>query len=228
MATIDELRQIRLKKLVNIQHAGMAAYPIASKRTQTIKDVLSDWDKLFAKASLVTIAGRIRSARAHGALTFIDVEDASGKIQVLLRQDGLGEKSYEFFGANFDVGDFVEVRGDLFIAKRGEKTINAADYKMLAKSLRPLPEKWHGLQDVEERYRKRYLDLIFNDDVRKKFAARTEIIKTIRNFWINKVLWRWKRRFCRLYTAAPLLNHSKRILMLLIWMFICGLRQKFI
>ena len=182
MATIDELRQIRLKKLVNIQHAGMAAYPIASKRTQTIKDVLSDWDKLFAKASLVTIAGRIRSARAHGALTFIDVEDASGKIQVLLRQDGLGEKSYEFFGANFDVGDFVEVRGDLFIAKRGEKTINAADYKMLAKSLRPLPEKWHGLQDVEERYRKRYLDLIFNDDVRKKFAARTEIIKTIRNF----------------------------------------------
>jgi len=96
MATIDELRQIRLKKLVNIQHAGMAAYPIASKRTQTIKDVLSDWDKLFAKASLVTIAGRIRSARAHGALTFIDVEDASGKIQVLLRQDGLGEKSYEF------------------------------------------------------------------------------------------------------------------------------------
>lgn len=182
MATIDELRQIRLKKLANIQRAGITVYPIVSKRTHLIAEILANWDELLDKAAPITIAGRIRSSRAHGALTFIDIEDASGKIQVLLRQDSLGEKSYEFFGANFDVGDFIEVRGDLFVAKRGEKTINAADYKMLAKSLRPLPEKWHGLQDVEERYRKRYLDLIFNKDVRKTFAVRTEIIKIIRGF----------------------------------------------
>jgi lysyl-tRNA synthetase class 2 len=182
MATIEELRNARLKKLENIKKSGIWAYPINAKRTHMVSEAFSDWDKLAAGATQITIAGRMKSMRGHGALTFADIEDASGKMQALFRQDGLGEKSYQFFVDNFDIGDFVQATGTVFVTKRGEKTIDVADYKILSKSLLPLPEKWHGLQDVEERYRKRYLDLIFNGDVKQKFIFRTEIIKTIRQF----------------------------------------------
>jgi lysyl-tRNA synthetase class 2 len=182
MATIEELRNARLKKLENIKKSGVWAYPINAKRTHTVGEAFLGWDKLAAGDTQITIAGRMKSMRGHGALTFADIEDASGKMQALFRQDGLGEKSYQFFVDNFDIGDFVQATGTVFVTKRGEKTIDVADYKILSKSLLPLPEKWHGLQDVEERYRKRYLDLIFNGDVKQKFIIRTEIIKTIRQF----------------------------------------------
>ena len=182
MATIDELRKIRLQKLENIKRAGIWAYPLESKRDHEIAAVLADFADLEQSEKEVTIAGRVKSLRSHGGLTFIDIKDASGKMQALLRSDGLGEKGYQFFVDNFDIGDFVEFRGAVFVTKRGEKTVGVADYKMLSKSLLPLPEKWHGLQDVEERYRKRYLDLIFNDEVKQKFVIRTRIIKSIREF----------------------------------------------
>jgi lysyl-tRNA synthetase class 2 len=144
--------------------------------------VFSDWNGLAESEKEIVIAGRLRSTRGHGGMLFCDVADGTGKIQVLLKKDGLGEKSYQFFADNFDIGDFVEIRGTVFVTKRGEKTIQTSDYKMMAKSLRPLPDKWHGLQDTEERYRKRYLDLIFNDEVKQKFVIRTKIITAIREF----------------------------------------------
>jgi lysyl-tRNA synthetase class 2 len=182
MANIEELRAARVKKLENIQKAGIWAYPIATDRTNMIGEVFCGWNELVAGEKEVVLAGRMKSMRGHGGLTFVDVEDGSGKIQAFFKKDGLGEKSYQFFCDNFDIGDFVEVRGILFVTKRGEKTIDVRDYKMLSKSLLPLPEKWHGLQDTEERYRKRYLDLIFNDEVKQKFVIRTKIITAIRNF----------------------------------------------
>lgn len=182
MATIDELRKIRIKKLRNIEKAGLWAYPIGTKRTHTIKDALADFGNLAKDLKEVVLVGRIRSMRGHGGATFADVEDGTGKMQIFLKKDGLGEKGYQFFCDNFDIGDFIEVKGTLFETKRGEKTIDVLDFKMLAKSLRPLPEKWHGLQDVEERYRKRYLDLIFNPEVRNKFKNRSKIIAELRNF----------------------------------------------
>jgi lysyl-tRNA synthetase class 2 len=182
MANIDELRKVRLQKLENVRRAGVEAYPVFCKRSHAINEVLLGWDDLLKNETEITVAGRIRSMRGHGGMVFIDLEDGSGKIQALLKKDGLGEKSYQFFADNFDVGDFAEIRGTVFVTKRGEKTIAAADYKMLAKALLPLPEKWHGLQDTEERYRKRYLDLIFNDDVKQKFIIRTKIVKAIRQF----------------------------------------------
>jgi len=128
------------------------------------------------------LVGRIRSLRIHGGATFLHIEDGSGKIQAHFRKDKLGESGYKFFLDNFDIGDFIEVRGILFKTKKGEKTIEASNYKTLAKSLLPLPEKWHGLRDIEERFRKRYLDLIFNPEVKKKFETRSEVIKAIREF----------------------------------------------
>ncbi|MFA6376509.1 MAG: OB-fold nucleic acid binding domain-containing protein, partial [Candidatus Paceibacterota bacterium] len=182
MANIEELRSARLAKLENIKKAGIWAYPLWTGRTNTIGEVFLDWDGLVKSEKEVVLAGRMKSMRGHGGLTFVDVEDGSGKIQAFFKKDGLGEKSYEFFCDNFDIGDFIEVRGILFITKRGEKTVDVRDYKMLSKSLLPLPEKWHGLQDAEERYRKRYLDLIFNSEVKEKLVIRTKIITAIRAF----------------------------------------------
>jgi len=182
MATIEDLRKIRLKKLKAIQEAGFLAYPSRTKRTHVCKEVLENFDKLASQKKEVILVGRIKSQRQHGGITFLHIEDGTGSIQVFLAKNKIGESAYNFFLDNFDIGDFVEVRGILFKTKKGEKTIDAQDFKMLAKSLLPLPEKWHGLKDIEERFRKRYLDLIFNQEVKNKFKVRSAIIGAIREF----------------------------------------------
>ncbi len=182
MASIPEIKKARLSKLKRISAAGEKAYPVASKRTHNIEGVLSDFTKLAKDAKEITVAGRIRSFREHGGSTFFDIQDGTGSVQAYLKRDGVGEKAYSFFLENFDIGDIVQLRGTMFKTKKGEKTIGVADYKILAKSLLPLPEKWHGLKDVEERYRKRYLDLIFNKEVREKFKTRAKIVSSLRGF----------------------------------------------
>ena len=179
---INEIRKIRLKKIDVMKKSGILPYPEKTKRTHKINEALENFNSLSRQKKEIVLVGRIKSKREHGGSTFSDIEDGTGKIQVFFRKDKLGEKSYRFFLENFDIGDFIEVRGVLFKTKREEKTIEAADYKILAKSLLPLPEKWHGLCDVEERFRKRYLDLIFNPEVKKKFELRSRIIKEIRAF----------------------------------------------
>ena len=182
MATIDELRKNRIKKLEAIQKAGFAVYPGKVRRTHKIEEAIENFSKISSSKREVILVGRIRSLRGHGGATFLDIEDGTGKIQAFFREDRLGEKSYRFFLDNFDIGDFIEGRGILIKTKRGEKTIEISDFKILAKSLLSLPEKWHGLKDIEERYRKRYLDLIFNPEIKKKFELRSRIITEIRTF----------------------------------------------
>jgi lysyl-tRNA synthetase class 2 len=182
MAAIDEIRKTRLKKIKAITDAGILAYPLEAKRTHTCDEALSNFSKISKSKKEVSLVGRIITLRQHGGLVFSDIEDGSGKIQIMLKKDGIGEKGFKFFLDNFDIGDFIEAKGVLFLTKKGEKTIEARNYKMLSKSLLPLPEKWHGLQDVEERYRKRYLDLIFNKDVKEKFRHRSGLISLIRTF----------------------------------------------
>ena len=182
MATIDELRKIRLKKLEAIKKAGILVYPEKTKRTHKITEALANFNSLAKSKKEIILVGRIKSLRGHGGSTFLHIEDGTDRIQAYFKKDRIGERRYKFFLDNFDIGDFIEIRGILFKTKKGEKTIEAADFKMLAKSLLPLPEKWHGLQDVEERFRKRYLDLIFNKEVKEKFVLRAKIIKELRNF----------------------------------------------
>ena len=179
---IDELRKIRLKKLEAIRKAVLASYPEKTKRTHKISEILEDFSSLARLKKEIILVGRIKSLREHGGSTFLDIEDGSGQIQAYFRKDRIGESGYGFFLDNFDIGDFIEIKGVLFKTKKGEKTIEANDFKMLAKSLLPLPEKWHGLKDIEERFRKRYLDLIFNPEVKKKFEVRSKIIREIREF----------------------------------------------
>ncbi|MBZ9571999.1 lysine--tRNA ligase [Patescibacteria group bacterium] len=182
MATIDEIRKNRLKKLEAIEKAGLLVYPIKTKRTHKIAEALKGFSAISRSKKEIILVGRIKFQRVHGGSTFLHIEDGTAKIQAYLRKNKLGEKGYKFFLGNFDIGDFIEVRGILFKTKKGEKTIEASDFKMLAKGLLPLPEKWHGLKDIEERFRKRYLDLIFNPEVKKKFKIRSKIIGEIRNF----------------------------------------------
>lgn len=191
MSTIDELRKVRLEKLKSLQDSGLLAYPATTKRSHSIAEVLQNWKKFVKKPASsagreIVLAGRIMAMRGHGGATFLDILDGESKIQGLIKEDKLGEKGYKFFIDHFDIGDFVEIKGVLIETKRGEKTIEATDYKMLAKSLLPLPEKWHGLQDEEEKLRKRYLDILFNPEVKEMIKKRAIFWNSMREFLIEK------------------------------------------
>jgi len=179
---VDQIRKTRIKKLEAIKKSLLNPYPEKTKRTHKIAEALRDFGRLSRSKNELILTGRIKSLREHGGSTFLDLEDGSGKIQAFLKKNRIGEQGYKFFLDSFDIGDFLELRGILFKTKKGERTIEVSDFKMLAKTLLPLPEKWHGLKDIEERFRKRYLDLIFNLEVKKKFEIRTKIIKEIREF----------------------------------------------
>jgi len=186
MPPLEEIRKGRIEKLEAIRRAGISAYPLSTKRTHLIKKALKDFSKIDRSKKEIILAGRIRSLRGHGGATFVDIEDGSDKIQLFFKKDRLGPKKYEQFLKYFDIGDFIEARGVLFKTKKKEKTLLASDFKLLAKSILPLPEKWHGLQDTEERFRKRYLDILFNKEVKEKFVLRNKIIQEIRNFLIKQ------------------------------------------
>jgi lysyl-tRNA synthetase class 2 len=179
---LNEIKKNRKDKIKHIESMGLEAYPVFLNRTNTIKEALNDFNKIKGE---ITLAGRIRTIRAHGGLTFINIQDGTGSFQAVFMRDKIGEKSYEYFKETFDIGDFIETKGTLFLTKREEKTLEVNDFKMLAKSLTPLPEKWHGLKDVEERFRKRYLDLIFSEETKELFILRSKVISEIRSYLDN-------------------------------------------
>jgi lysyl-tRNA synthetase class 2 len=184
MASNEEIRETRLAKLKTLRETGANPYPTKSNRDSTLAEVVADFDKLAQKKSL-TLDGRVLSLRPQGALVFLTLYDGSGRFQGLLKSDEVATASFELFGKTVDIGDFLEITGNLFITKRNEKTLLIKEWKMLAKSLRPLPEKWHGLQDVEERFRRRYLDLLMSPEVNERFTLRSKIVSEIRAFYDN-------------------------------------------
>ena len=179
---LKDLRKIRLEKARALKRGGTDPYPVSSKRTHTLADVHGNFQKLLGSAKEVTLAGRLMTLRGHGGSTFADIRDESGKFQIYAKEDVLGKKAYQEFLEYFDIGDIVQARGTLFKTKKGQETLQLRGIKILTKALLPLPEKWHGFKDVEERYRKRYLDLLMNEDVRDIFYARNTIIKSAREF----------------------------------------------
>jgi lysyl-tRNA synthetase class 2 len=172
--------EFRARKVERLKELGIEPYAYRFDRTHEIGQVLSAFDTLTAQASRVRVAGRLLARREHGKTSFGVLADGSGKIQLYLRRDALGDK-FDLF-LMFDVGDFIGVAGELMVTRTGEKTIMVRELTFLAKSFRPLPEKWHGLRDVETRYRQRYVDLIANPDVRETFRRRARIIRLIRRF----------------------------------------------
>lgn len=182
MSNIEKLKKVRLEKLNNLKKAGIDAYPAEVLRTHTNKEALDKFSGLSRQKKKISLVGRIRSIREHGGSSFCHIEDGSAQIQVYFKQDKVGKKEYQLFLDNIDMGDFIEVSGILFKTKKGEKTLEVSKWRILSKALLPLPEEWFGLKDVEERFRKRYLDLILNKEIKEKFVKRSEIIKKIREF----------------------------------------------
>jgi len=178
---IEELRQVRIQKLEQLKKDGIDPYPVHSESTHSVWQALEKFEELSGGKKEIVLAGRIRSIRTHGKLTFANIEDASGAIQLLLRKDALGEK-FDQFSTLLDMGDFVQARGTLALSKTGEKTLEVLDFQLLTKSLRPVPQNYFGLKDLEVKLRKRYLDLIANPETRELFRKKAIFWKTIREF----------------------------------------------
>lgn len=176
---LNELMQVRRQKLDELRKQGIDPFGERFERTHLSKNIIEGFAGL--ENEIVSIAGRIMAKRGHGKASFAHVQDLSGQIQIYVRLDDVGAATYDLF-TKLDIGDLIGVKGKIFKTKMGEITVWAAEIVLLTKSLRPLPEKWHGLKDVEIRYRQRYVDLIVNPEVRSDFVLRSKIIKAMRNF----------------------------------------------
>lgn len=179
-------RQDRLKKLEEMIKSGVNPYPAVSRRDRLIAEVLEDFSRLEKSQETVSLAGRLRSIRAHGNLTFVSLEDASSRLQVALSKKDLGETSYKNFIKWTDNGDFIGVEGSCFLTHKGEKSLMAKDWQILTKSLRPVPDAWYGLKDEEERYRRRYLDILLNPETKDMILKRARFWQAIRNFLLSR------------------------------------------
>jgi lysyl-tRNA synthetase class 2 len=186
MASIEELRSDRLKKKVLLEEKGINPYPAESKRTNTIEDFIAQFIAFEADKKARTIAGRIMSKRGQGGITFCDLYDGTGKIQAFFKADEMDAEAFALFNDTVDIGDFVEVSGVAYTTQRGAQSIFVSGWNMLAKSLLPIPDAHYGIKDGEERFRKRYLDILLNEDVRDIVYKRSIFWNTIRQFLLEK------------------------------------------
>ncbi len=207
MASQEEIKEVRLAKLQKLESLGIEAYPISVRKDYDFVDLRQKFDELEPAAKEIAVTGRIMSLRGQGGLIFCDLFDGTGMFQAIIKKDeplvyiqsaqdgekvtGLDETiahpnvadAFDLFQETADIGDFLEVRGMLMRTKRGEMSISASAWRIITKSMRALPEKWAGLQDVEERYRRRYLDVLTNEEVRNSFILRTKTVSLIRRFF---------------------------------------------
>ncbi|MFA6251524.1 MAG: lysine--tRNA ligase [Candidatus Paceibacterota bacterium] len=188
MAGIKELRDERIKKIELLKSAGMNPYPASVPRDYSIAEVKNFFDKLITESEKknISIAGRVIVVRGQGAILFVVLQDGVERLQAVLKKDSLDEDLFNLFVNTIDNGDFISVTGSLFITQRGEQSILIKSWQMATKALLPLPDKWAGLQDQEEIYRKRYLDILMDKEVYNRFVLRSKIIKFIREFFDNK------------------------------------------
>ena len=195
MGDISELKRVRLEKEKLLEEQGINIHPERYETTHSLKDarVLEDGTKG------VRVAGRIMSKRKMGKISFLDLRDIEGKIQVVVKRDDIGEDKYKLLHATLDVGDFIGVEGEIFTTQAGEKSIQLVSYEFLGKAIRPLPEKFHGISNQETLYRERHLDLIMNDETKKRFLLRSNFIKLMREFL-------WERGFIEVDT--PVLQNT--------------------
>lgn len=185
---LSELLKVRRAKLDELRSKKIDPYPYRFDRDSTAAAALEKYKGLQGEESSpdeISIAGRIMTKRGHGKASFANIQDESGKIQIYVKLDVIGQEKFDLF-EKLDIGDFIGVKGPVFKTRTGETTVRVKDLELLSKSLHPLPEKWHGLTDKELRYRERYVDLIVNHDVKEVFVKRSKIISEIRNYLISK------------------------------------------
>ena len=178
--------EIRVQKVEQLKAAGEQAWPEYKPVNSTCEKALSEFQEDSEISKTYELGGRLVSRREHGKTIFGNISDRSGSIQLYIRKDNIGEEAFEKFKKFFDVGDIVWVKGALFKTRLGEVTVKVEEIELLSKCLHPLPEKFHGLVDVEQRYRQRYLDLISNPESRERFIKRSKIVQAIRKFLLKR------------------------------------------
>jgi lysyl-tRNA synthetase class 2 len=185
---LNEQQRVRLEKVRSMRDGGIEPYPPRSGRTHTSAEATSQFEEVEATLTdgrdteRVSVVGRVVGFRDMGKSTFVHIEDGHGRIQLYLRANVVGQESYEAATHRIDLGDFIQASGHLFRTRTGEVTVEVAEWSMLSKAITPPPEKWHGLTDVEQRYRQRYADLMSNPEVRAIFVTRAKIISAMRRF----------------------------------------------
>lgn len=186
--SLDQIREFRLKKMEELRGRGVDPFPAKSSRTTTVGYFVEKFDKFYELAKPQVLVGRLMARRTFGGLTFGVLRDGYGEVQVVWKKDHLGEEVYAQLEL-IDIGDILQVSGAPMLTQKGEKSLMVDRCVMLAKSLRPLPDKWHGITDQETRYRQRYLDLLMNPDVKRRFEIRHDLVQAIRNYLIGQGFW---------------------------------------
>ncbi|MFZ2038827.1 MAG: lysine--tRNA ligase [Minisyncoccia bacterium] len=185
MSSLDEIRAGRVKKMDILRAKGIDPFTAESKRDLSNVEAIANFDDLSTSLKKVTLGGRIMSLRGQGVLIFFHFNDGTGLFQSLLKKDEMDGVAFDLFAETIDIGDFVEVNGTIFATKRGEKTVKVESWRILTKSLLPLPDKWEGLQDEELRLRYRYLDILTNPDVRNVIEKRSKFWSATREFLVK-------------------------------------------
>ncbi|MDQ5901890.1 MAG: lysyl-tRNA synthetase, class, partial [Patescibacteria group bacterium] len=178
----EDILATKQEKLSHLVTAFGTAYPEKTSRTINHATLLSRFDELAVSKEVVVIAGRVRSLRMMGKIGFAHIEDGSGKFQIFLSEQTTGTDALKLFSETIEIGDFVEASGTVFLTKKDEKTLDVASWRILSKSMRPIPTEHFGLQDEEERLRRRYLDLLSNPETRDIFVKKNIFWQTVRNF----------------------------------------------
>jgi len=191
----NDQRDVRLRKLEALRAEGVRPYADRYPTTHSLERAREEAEK--AEGTPVKVAGRVMTARAFGKLTFVHLQDQSGRCQVALDASHVGAAPLERFDRLVDLGDFIGVEGVTFRTKKGEPTVRATGWTFLAKALRPMPEKWHGLQDRETCYRERHLDLLVNPETRERFRLRGRVVRALRAYLDRHGFEEWTRRCCR-------------------------------
>lgn len=186
MASLSELREERLKKIELLREAGIEPYPAETSRSIDIDGFLADFETLRISKREETLAGRVMALRGQGGIMFADIFDGVGRMQVVMQKEEMDEALFDLFSKTVDVGDFIEVTGVAYLTKRETKSLLAKNWRMLSKSLRPLPDAWYGLEDAELKLRHREVDLLQNADLREMAVRRSKFWNTIRSFLLER------------------------------------------
>ncbi len=182
----EDILTTKQEKLSKLREAFGVAYPEKTARTHLVAEVLSNFDTLSTDGTVVTIVGRVRSLRMMGKIGFVHLEDGSGKMQIFLSEQVTGADRLKLFTDTIEIGDFVEATGKVFLTKKEEKTVEVSEWKVLGKSMRPIPTEYFGLEDEEEKLRRRYLDLLMNPETRELFVKKNLFWQTVRTLLANE------------------------------------------
>lgn len=186
MSALDEIRTEKLRKLKLLEAAGKNPYPNNARRTHEIGQILGGFNVLETEGGSVVAAGRIRSIRTHGGSSFIDIDDGTGKMQLFLKKDEIGEEAFALFIDTIDIGDFVEATGVPMRTKSGQESLLVSDWRILSKTLRPIPDEWYGFSDEDERFRRRYLDMLLNKEVLENAKKRSVFWNAFRTYLLSR------------------------------------------